>query len=78
MTDIQRQVKELKKLVRVDTANYFLTKMQKKIQNIKDILIMAKLYPYTEDKEVFSLNKTINSKRSPPPFKLLPSVKCTF
>ena len=29
MTDIQRQVKELKKLVCVDTANYFLTKMQK-------------------------------------------------
>lgn len=29
MTDIQRQVKELKKLVHVDTANHFLTKMQK-------------------------------------------------
>lgn len=38
MTDIQRQVKELKKLVHVDTANCFLTKMQKKIQNIKDSL----------------------------------------
>lgn len=37
MTDIQRQVTELKKLVHVDTANYFLTKMQK-IQNIKDSL----------------------------------------
>lgn len=27
---------------------------------------MAKLYPYTEDKEVFSLNKTINSKHHLP------------